>query len=119
MTFTIRDATFCSSTIEDYWFQVVRQLTAKSLFFEWYHIMAVLQKSYIDLIQQVYFLVHQRASSVQTSLSQNYLKLDILTTFFLFLVVTLAFLKKAMEIRLRSDFTTFRALLPSANYSAE
>jgi hypothetical protein len=54
----------------------------------------------------------------------SYLYLDFLKTFFLYLVVTLAFLKNprssiGMEIRPQSAFTAFRALLPSANYSAE
>jgi hypothetical protein len=50
--------------------------------------------------------------------------MDFLTTSFLYLVVTLAFKKKprssiGLEIKLQSVFTAFRALLPSANYSAE
>ncbi len=46
----------------------------------------------------------------------SYIYLDFLTTSFLFLVVTLALKQNP---RPHSAFTDFRALLPSANYSAE
>ena len=66
-------------------------------------------------------------SCIQASLSLNCLKLTIpnfLATVFLHLVVTLALKKNprysiGLEIRHQSAFTAFRALLPSANYSAE
>jgi hypothetical protein len=49
---------------------------------------------------------------------------DFLTTYFLFLVVIMALKKNERssigpEIRPQNAFIAFRALLPSANYSAE
>ncbi len=54
----------------------------------------------------------------------SWLHLDFLTTVFLYLVVTLAFKKNPMssiglEIRPQRAFSSFRVLLPSANYSAQ
>jgi hypothetical protein len=50
--------------------------------------------------------------------------MDFLTTVFLYLVVTLAFKKNprssfGLEIRPQITFTPFRALVLSANYTAE
>jgi hypothetical protein len=52
------------------------------------------------------------------------MNLDFLITSLVFLVVTLALNKKhrssiGLEIKTQDAFTAFRALLPSANYSAE
>ncbi len=65
------------------------------------------------------------STCIQDSLSlANYVYLDFLTTVFLYLELTLAFKKNhrssiGLEIRPQSAFSTFRALLPSAIYSAE
>jgi len=65
--------------------------------------------------------------SVETSLTQNYLKLTILGFSYNLLPVScgdIGFFKKhrssfGLEIRPQNAFTAFRALLPSENYSAE